>query len=306
VVADIVIRETRDREDQDCPRLGIAMNKETVLASIRTTLRYSESTGEWARGTDSWVQDESHFLGEFRNRWNQALISEVAPPVTEYFADLGLEDPDVVGVRVAESYPGSWVMEAFLIIQASATATYMLLKGLAEIPRIADGLVELKNRVLRPRVEERLSTDASDALTEAAEQQGLRPPPAKPVEVDFMLDARPLRGLRPGTFQTHRLHLGVALSDDSLSFENIGDEALENLQLGLFVGDEQRHQWALEDAFLASVPSLGARQTLVRSGTDFRDQAGDAPDLESASFVDCWVQDRNGIYLFQFARDDAS
>jgi hypothetical protein len=87
-----------------------------------------------------------------------------------------------------------------------------------------------------------------------------------------------------------------------VAIENLGDEPLTNLRLGLFPSKNQLHQWSFSDAFSCTVPSLGGHQTLVKPLADFRNSSGRSADVSdgAATHLDCWLEDNSGIYLFRF------
>jgi hypothetical protein len=293
----------------------LPVNEETVLAILRTEIRYSEETKAWAGGLHpleaqsdraapaSFVADESGFLGEFRGSYQQEVVAIAEPIFRDYLAELGLDAPELVRVRVTDSFPGSWIIEAALAVAVGMGTAYKILKEASELPQMAEGLSQLRRKVIGPRIAAGIEAEASGHLTQTAERAGLPRPPARPVEVSVTLDARPLQSLRAGEVMTRRVHISVSVADDAVSVENLDEKPLENLQLGVFCGDQPRHSWSLEDAFRASVPSLGGRQTLARAAGDFRNDEGETPDLMGAAFIDCWVQDPGGIHLFQFVRD---
>lgn len=290
------------------------MSEETVLAEVRTEIRYSEETLAWiaagpqlgaspqAFGPGAWFSDESGFLGEFSSSYQRSIVEMAEPRVQEHFAELGLGDPELIKVRITGSHEGSLVITAVIVVAATLGVAYKLLKGLSELPAMADGLNRLRREVLDPVMEDSINEQAADQLGEVAERAGFPPPPPHPVDVSLSLDTRPLRSLGPGEAAVRRIHLGVAVDDVSVSIENLADDALDNLLIGIFVGDQPRDQWGLEDAFRTSVPSLGGKQTIVRSATDFINDRGASPDLAASRFIDCWVQDHGGIHLFQFIR----
>lgn len=297
------------------------MNKETVLANLHSEVAYSEATRAWAaaaaeppggEGSGSTDQQaapfyvqESDFLGEFRGALAEQFIAALQPSVRDYFAELGLSDNELIEVRVVDSYPGSLILAALIIIKTSAPAAYATLKGLSEIDEIAAGLKRQRQhlrRLLHRRLGERVAGD----LTRAADRTAAPPPPADPVDVSLSIDPRPLQSLRPGSFHSHRIDIGISLVEDAISIENFGPEPLRNLQLGLFVGSGPRHSWSLADAYRSSLPSLGPQQTTTKLAADFRDAAGTEPDLSAAVYIDCWLEDRDGIYLFRFSNQPAA
>jgi len=126
---------------------------------------------------------------------------------------------------------------------------------------------------------------------------------ANPVSVTCSIDARPLRGLTPDVAKSHSIHLAVAVSRSALSVENLGDANIENLRIGLFKSSTQRHSWNFGDAFSKSVPRLSGKQSTSLSVDQFTSETdGSKLDLsdDNSLYVDCWLQDNAGIYLFNF------
>lgn len=126
---------------------------------------------------------------------------------------------------------------------------------------------------------------------------------SNPVHVTCTIDARPLRGLTPDVAKAHAIHLSVAVSRSSITVENLGDSPLENLLIGLFKSTSQKHSWSLGDAFSKTLPRLSGKQSISLSIEQFTSEATGAKlDLSDSSslHVDCWLQDKSGIYLFNF------
>jgi hypothetical protein len=98
------------------------------------------------------------------------------------------------------------------------------------------------------------------------------------------------------------VHLSAAVSRDSFVLENLGDDPLEDLRIGLFRNDTARHQWAYQESYMASFPLLSPHQTITKDLREFRDAREQVFGLPGgdAVFVDCWVSDSHGIYLFHF------
>ena len=69
------------------------------------------------------------------------------PIINDYFLELGLPKERFLRIKVCESYSGSWIMEAALVIFASIGTPYTILKGIYELLKIANELTELKNRL---------------------------------------------------------------------------------------------------------------------------------------------------------------
>ena len=122
------------------------------------------------------------------------------------------------------------------------------------------------------------------------------------ITADVTIDARPLRSLQPDVAKAHKINLSVAISRSGFVLENLGDEPMRDVRIGIFTSPTQRNQWTFAQAFSGLVSLPSGRQTVSKRIEEFCDAAGTSLDLNSAdpSFVDCWIQDEHGIYLFNF------
>jgi hypothetical protein len=127
-------------------------------------------------------------------------------------------------------------------------------------------------------------------------------PPINPVRVDFVIDARPLKAISPATSKNYKVHLSVGISRETFTLENLGDEPMQNIRIGIFKSFSQRNQWSYADSFSGQIDILSGHQTIVRDIDTFVDQSGRGLSLNDAReiYVDCWIQDNHGIYLFMF------
>ena len=282
------------------------MEKETILAKLRTTIRFSEAALPWlgrAHEADLWfaAREGVAFFQEFRGTWERGLVEGCDPIIQRYFVEHGLARDHLPRLRVFESYPGSWIIEAAVVMVASVGTTYTILKGLSELPKLADGLTELKSR-LQKEFASFANRRGRESLEAASQQTQLDPPPHAPFAVDFVIDARPLASLTPQRLKSHKIHLSVGVSRDAVTLENLGDEPLRNVQLGLFAGSAPRHQWSFADSYMGSVDLLSPHQTISKDFDDFRRSSGESLTVtdHGAVHLDCWIQDVSGIYLFNF------
>lgn len=290
------------------------MGDETLLAELRTEIRFSEETFGWVAagpepgatpqrfGPGAWFAEESNFLGEFSFTYRESIVEIAEPRVQEYFSGLGLDETGLIKMRITGTHRGSLVVTAAIVIVLTLGTAYKVLKELSELPAMADGLSRLCRDVLEPEIRDSIAEDVAGQLGEAAQRAAFPPPPSVPTDVSLSIDTRPLQSLQPMQALSHRVHLGVAVDGGSVGLENLGDEPIDNLLIGLFAGDQPRQSWSLDEAFRTSVPSLGGRQTIVLSAVDFEDHRGANPDPTKNGFVDIWVQDGMGIHLFQFVR----
>jgi hypothetical protein len=292
------------------------MEKTTVLANLRLTMQFNEVTLKWLGGfPDSWVsrEDGSAFLSEYGGTWEKLFLETANHEVRAHFAELGVAHERLPFVQIGERYRGSWVAEASIVMAGTVSTAYAVLKGISELPKIAEGLSTLKAAVqkrLQPLLDRAVRDELIQTLNLSSPRQlQTRPgpqfqqpsPPPTVVRTDFTLDARPLASLSP-VVKAHRVHLSIGVSRDGFALENLDDEPLRNVRLGLFRTKTERNQWSYGDSYMASLTILSARQTISKKLGDFRDGRGNLLDMSDgeAAYVDCWVQDDHGIYLFRF------
>lgn len=286
------------------------MEKTTVLARLRLSFDFSNEMLKWFENfPDAWFAREggSGLLSEYSGRWWETFDDVVTSEVQSYFRELGVPHNHLPFVQRGEFYRGSVILEAAIVMAGSVGVAYTVLKGVSELPEIADGLTELKGRTLkklRPQMNKKVSETAYAVAQSTAKQQAISPPlpPETIARVDFVIDARPLRSLTPAILKSHKIHLSCGVSRDSFTLENLGDEPLQDVRIGLFRTETQRHQWAYEDSYRGNFPLVSSRQTIAKNFGEFRDNVGNRFDLSdgNAVYVDCWVQDNHGIYLFNF------
>jgi hypothetical protein len=286
------------------------MEKETVLAKIRATIEFSDKAHQWLEKLekeDVWFakQRGALFFSEFRRTWEGTLITSAEPIINDYFLKLGLSENRLPKLKIYESYHGSFIMEAALTMFGTVGTVYTVLKGISEIPQIADGLVELKER-LKKAFSRKASEKVREHLNSSSNRYEIPAPPSNPINTDFSLDARPLLSLTPSIMKSHKVHLNVAVSRDSFTLENLGQEMIRDLRIGIFKSFTQRDFWKYAESYMGTIDILSSQQTITKDIADYRNSSGDSLDLSDSRplHVDCWVQDAHGIYLFMFYLDD--
>lgn len=289
------------------------MQKETVIATVRAEMTLSQELqaflSQFSGNENAWFARDSGdlLLAEFGHDWNNNFV-EVAQSVFDaYFESLGLPTDLRPKVKLIDSRRGSWLMEAALTMFGTIGTTYTILKGLAELPKLADGLEDTKKRLqkeLTARFRKKVPERIEPVLQNAAPPVQLPPPVVvNAVSVSCTIDARPLRSLTPDVAKSHAIHLSVAVSRSSLSVENLGEIPIENMRIGLFKSASQKHSWSFGDAFSRTLPRLSGKQSTSLSLEQFTSESdGSKLDLSDATplYVDCWLQDNSGIYLFNF------
>src|SRR6266446_8298426 len=144
------------------------MQPTTVLAKCRVTVELSEETKAWLQTTpDSWIAAENGevFLSEFGGTWTQVILPILNEEFQNYFREVGVPNDYLPTVQRAETYRGSWVLETAVVMASTVGTAYAVLKGVSELPKIADGLSELKGRAQR-KIKPVLDRKVTETLTE--------------------------------------------------------------------------------------------------------------------------------------------
>jgi hypothetical protein len=290
------------------------VEKETVIANLRAELAPTDDLrslfSKFAADKDAWFAREEgeFFLAEFGHEWNGDFAGVAQAFYDQYFRDLGVPEGFLPRVKITDSRRGSWIIDAVLTLPAAIGTVYAVMQGIAGLPELAEKLEKTKKQVqqeLAQRFSKKVRQRVEPIISHSAVAHH-RPPavvPANVVSTSFSIDARPLRGLTPDAIKAHSIHLAVAVSRSAISVENLGDVRIDNLHIGIFKSASQAHSWNFADAFSKNVPSLSAKQSLSITIHEFLSQADQAKlDLLDPSplYVDCWLQDNNGIYLFNF------
>lgn len=292
------------------------MEKETVIIRLRASIDFEREATIWlnqiANIADEQRNDNGvwfvreggkYFLSEFQGTWRQALTEEADKIIQSYFRELGFNQNLLPKTKITESYSGSWVMEAAVTIASSIGGTYALIKGVSEIPDLIEGLTKLKDKIAS-RFHRRVDREAGELLREQVMRKQWPPPPPHVMHMnDFVLDARPLASLKPSEMKSHAIHLQAAVSQDAFSLENLGNETMRDIQIGLFVGKNRRHNWSFADGYTSRVSILSPKQTISKDIGDFTHTIDKLKIADLPVHVDCWVQDAFGIYLFNFYLD---
>lgn len=290
------------------------MEKQTVIATLRVELGFSnEMRGMISDSPElsdvSWADNGGDgFLAEFGGQWNNIFVDTANELYEKHFRDLGLTQEQSPRTILTDSRRGSWIMEAAITFACTIGSTYTILKGISELPKIADGLEETKER-LRKDLLKRFSKQVAVRIEPTIGQLPQSPSGlsassiAGSITVNCSIDARAVRGLTPDTMKSHSVHLSVGVSRSAVSIENLGESSIQHLNVGIFESFQQQSSWNFADAFSKTVPLLSGGQSLSIDVGDFVSaKTGKQLDLSSNQqlYIDCWVQDQYGIYLFNF------
>jgi hypothetical protein len=285
------------------------MEKKTTLALLRGEIQLQPEAKEWfASQKDKWFSAEQGevFLQEYGADWNSAFVESSQPVVQEFFSELGLEDEYLPQVEIIDYHRGSWIVEAAVIMYTTVGTAYTVLKGASKIPEIQDGLMELRDRIdnnfswaVDSRSRERLRMRSRSKLGTGSKSTK---PPDDLFWTNTTIDARPMSGLTPEKLKSHSINVSVSISGTSLVVENLSARTMEELRIGLFKSKSERNNWQFDESYASKIGKLSGGQTLTKDISEFRNKHGKQLSLVDFRpvYVDCWVQDSTGIYLFNF------
>lgn len=292
------------------------MEKQTVILRITASIDFTQEAFSWMNEIASsrnenqlnnlwFINDNGQsFLNEFQNMFGQMLVEEINSEIQPYFIERGVSEEYLPQASVAETYIGSLTIATVVAIGLAIGKTYEVIKGVSEVPDMVEGLSKLKNSIAN-KFKRKANKKAQELLEDQAQKNNLPAPPTNVVDLkDFVIDARPLSALKPSEMKSHSIHLTAGISQDAFTLENLGNEVMKDIQIGLFIGKDKRHQWSFADAYVSSVSLLSAKQTTSKSLDDFIHSSNGKLVLKDLpAHVDCWVQDSYGIYLFNFYLD---
>ncbi len=289
------------------------MEKTTVLFRLRFTIEFSKEMIAWLSNfQDAWFAREggNAFLKELGGTWTQTFDRIVNQEVRDYFRSLGLSAEFMPFIQHGETYRGSWVMEAAVVMRGTMGRAYSALRSVADLSSIAEGFTNLKRKMLQ-RLNFEINEEVRNNIYQVAQNTNTPnvaatlqqlPPPQMLAVIDLIVDARPLLSLTPAAMKSHKIHLSVAVSRESFTLENLGDDALRDVHIGLFRTATERNQWNYGDSYQGLFPLVSGHQTIAKRLGEFSDQLGNRFDLSDGqeAYVDCWIHDSHGIYIFRF------
>ena len=106
--------------------------------------------------------------------------------------------------------------------------------------------------------------------------------------------------------KSHKIHLNAAISRDSFSLENLGDDIMRDIQIGIFKTTTPKSEWKFYESYMGKIDILSLHQTITKDIGDFKNSKGEQLNLSEniPLHTDCWIQDSHGIYLFMFYLDE--
>ena len=279
------------------------MPKETIIAKLRGQLDFTEEAQLWLQNQDVWFAKErgQAFFTEMRGSFSHAFQEVSQEEIDAFLHQFDFPQDQKPRVQILEVYQGSLIMEAAVTMAGGMGTVYATIKAISELPKLADGFEDLKKRIEK-RFQKQAEKTAAGVISSPRERPYSAIPPLHLLNADLTIDARPLRSLQPDAAKDHKIHLSVAVSRAGLVLENLGDETMRDVRIGIFCSPSRRNQWSFTDSFSGLVSLLSPRQTISKRIEEFCNGSGAVLDLDSVSpaFVDCWIQDEHGIYLFNF------
>ena len=182
----------------ESPEQSGAMNcgekKEYILARLHSIIKLSRSAHSWwkqievhdKRTTD---QREHAFFKEYKNELECVFVQSTETVVKELFREYGIMEEHLPQIRIDKSYSGSWIIVAWVVI-----GVYSAADTISKIPKIVDGLKELKRRLEKGLLVE-VSKIVRKWMKSARGKKKLPGPRAKLAGVKIDLDIGPLREL---------------------------------------------------------------------------------------------------------------
>ena len=268
------------------------MAKDTIIAKLRGKLDFTDEAQAWLQMQDVWFAREGGqaFFGEMRSSFAHSFADVSQTEIDDYFRRLELPPDQRPRIQVLETYQGSLIIEAVVTMMGGMGTVYAAIKAFSELPKLADGLEDLKKRIQK-RFQKEADKTAEKVITSGPERSYTATPPPHLLRADLTIDARPLRSLQPDIAKAHKIHLSVAIARSGLVLENLGDDPMRDVRIGVFSSPTRRNVWQFGDSFSGLVSLLSPRQSISKRIEEFRDGNGQPLDIDSGvpAYVDCWT-----------------
>jgi len=281
------------------------MKKKFILAKMNFSIDFSDKTKLWLCNLEKTKPEfrneiDLDYFSSNQEEWKSIFVNSSQKLIKEFFLDLGLPIEDLPEVEFQDCFSGSFVLNVDVVTTAAALVVlFNTIKGISELPKIYDGLVDLKNRLNKSagnKASEKTYIDLNSIYGEN--------PPLNPVITNVTIDARPLLAITPPNMISQKVQINVGVSRHNFTLENLGDESIRNLRIGLFKNISKNNLYDFERAYKNKIDILSAHNTINMRLSDFTDEKGNPFELPpEAIYVLCWVEDTIGIYFFTFYLD---
>lgn len=278
------------------------MEKNVILAKINFLMDFSDETKLWLcdleKNNPKYRNEvDLDYFSSNKEEWKSIFVNSSQNIINEFFLDLGLSEEYLPKVEVQDCYSGSFVINAdIFIITSGFTLLFNSINGFSGIPQICEGLNGLK-----PKWNESTRDIISEKTYQYLKNTFNQRPPKATVDTKITIDTRPLLALNERDMRSQRVQINVGLSQHSFKLENLGDETISYLRVGLFIGFTKEKLCEFENSYKKGINNLSAHKSININLCDFLDKNGNSFELpqEPVDIV-CWIEDGNGIYLFQF------
>ncbi|MEK6284672.1 MAG: hypothetical protein AABO57_02920 [Acidobacteriota bacterium] len=129
---------------------------------LKFKIELNQETLTWLNNfPDAWFSRDggNAFLRENGGIWTATFDNVVNHEVRAYFGGLGLSDDYMPFIQHGDTYLGSWVMDAAIVMRGTMGRAYTALSTIGDLSRIAEGVTGLKSRMLQ-----RLSLEINDRV----------------------------------------------------------------------------------------------------------------------------------------------
>lgn len=175
-------------------------NITTRLGNLRITIDHHDEMQTWLNNLPdnsfTNVDEFSSFLYEIEEPL-KAKVREVAETeLHNYFHQRGVSNDSLPTFGPLQSRKGSLILEADMVLVATASSTYSFIKAVSEMPKITGGLKDLKDRILiklKPEINKEANKKADEiAKTFRRRDKVISSPPEPAVNVNLEIDTSPL------------------------------------------------------------------------------------------------------------------
>ncbi|AXV40390.1 hypothetical protein [Methanobacterium sp. BAmetb5] len=280
------------------------MENNVILAKINFFMDLSDETKIWLCDLE---KNNPCFRNEIdldyfsfnKEKWKIIFVNSSQQIIDEFFLDLGLSKEYLPKIEVQDYYSGSFVINADIIISSGLTLLFNSIHGFSGVPQIYEGLKGLKTK-WNESIRDIISKEVYQDLKNTYNQR----PPRVTVDTKIAIDTRPLLDLNERDMRSQSAQINVGLSRHSFKLENLSEETISHLRVGLLIGFSKEKLCEFENSYQNGINNLFAHKSITINLCDFLDKNGNSFDLpREPVYIVCWVEEGNGIYFFQFYLD---
>jgi hypothetical protein len=201
---------------------------EVEIARIKVKMDFTNEAYSWfmkmdKENTKEHFLTDKNILGFFRQykaEWEEILIESSNPIIKDFFIEKGISKEFLPEIRIIKSESGSWIIEARIFILGGVTIIYKALKALSEIPKITDGLKELKYRI-EEIFTKRVNELANEKLKRSIFEKKYSSLLFNPITADIVINVDPLTNDAENKSNLQTENLWVKLLEISVNHLNL-------------------------------------------------------------------------------------